>query len=62
VRAARPAEGEGDRIAGFEVRAEGAHDLRPDIFRLAVAQSWTLLEMRREVVSLEDVFRRLTAS
>jgi ABC-2 type transport system ATP-binding protein len=62
VRAVQPSEGEGDRVAGFEVRAEGGHDLRADLFKLAVAQNWTLLEMRREEVSLEDVFRRLTAS
>jgi ABC-2 type transport system ATP-binding protein len=62
VRAAVPGEGEGCDVAGFEVRAEGGHDLRPEIFKLAVSQNWVLLEMRREVVSLEDVFRRLTAS
>jgi ABC-2 type transport system ATP-binding protein len=62
VRTARLAEGEAANIAGFEVRAEGMHDVRAEIFRLAVAQRWTLLEMRREMVSLEDVFRRLTAS
>jgi len=55
-------EGEGEAVAGFEVRGEKGHDLRGDIFRLAVAQGWTLLEIRRDLVSLEDVFRRLTTS
>ncbi len=35
-------------------------DLREDIFGLCVANGWTLLEMRRTVVSLEDIFHTLT--
>ena len=61
VRAAVDGEGEGTEIVGFEVRTDGGHDLRKDIFQLAAQQNWPLVEMRREVVSLEDVFRRLTA-
>jgi ABC-2 type transport system ATP-binding protein len=53
-----------------ETRAEGETRLRvhcaadsdvaEEIFRLAVARGWTLRELARETVSLEDVFVRLT--
>ena len=52
---------ESAEIVGFEVRTDGGKDLRKEIFQLAAQQNWPLVEMRREVVSLEDVFRRLTA-
>ncbi|MBI5136008.1 MAG: ATP-binding cassette domain-containing protein [Nitrospirae bacterium] len=35
-------------------------DLRAAIFRLCVERGWVLLEMRRTLVSLEDIFRKLT--
>lgn len=35
-------------------------DLRRAFFRLAVDRGWTLLEMRRDIATLEDVFRKLT--
>lgn len=35
-------------------------DLREAIFRLCVDKGWVLLEMQRRVVSLEDIFRKLT--
>ncbi|MDH4229117.1 MAG: ATP-binding cassette domain-containing protein [Nitrospirota bacterium] len=35
-------------------------DLREAIFRLCVQRGWVLLEMHRRVVSLEDIFRKLT--
>jgi gliding motility-associated transport system ATP-binding protein len=35
-------------------------DLREAVFRTAVARGWTLRELGREAVSLEDVFVRLT--
>jgi ABC-2 type transport system ATP-binding protein len=62
VRTVKDSEDEGERIVGFEVRADSGGDPRRDIFQLAVKEGWLLLEMRREVVSLEHVFRRLTAS
>ena len=37
-----------------------AEDVRREIFRLAVAKGWTLLELHREQTSLEDIFRQLT--
>jgi len=38
----------------------GSADLRKPIFRAAVDNRWTLLELAREAASLEDVFRNLT--
>lgn len=35
-------------------------DLRERVFQLAVAEGWTLLELRRHVSSLEDIFLDLT--
>jgi ABC-2 type transport system ATP-binding protein len=49
-----------DTIALQIESAKGA-DIREPVFHLAVKEGWTLLEMRREVSSLEDVFRSLTA-
>ena len=44
---------------GFVLDGAGA-DLRRSIFRAAVDNHWPLLELVRESVSLEDVFRNLT--
>ncbi len=38
----------------------GDQDLRAEVFSLAVAKGWTILEMTREQASLEDIFVRLT--
>jgi len=35
-------------------------DLSEEVFRLAVSQGWVLRELSPDVVSLEDVFVRLT--
>ena len=37
-------------------------DLRRSLFRAAVDNRWTLLELVRESASLEDVFRNLTTT
>jgi len=42
------------------VNASAAHDVRPDIFRLASTEGWTLYELHQEAGSLEDLFRDLT--
>jgi ABC-2 type transport system ATP-binding protein len=39
---------------------ERGHDLRPDLFRLAVERQWILYELHQEAGSLEDLFRELT--
>jgi ABC-2 type transport system ATP-binding protein len=44
----------------FALDAAAASDLRKPIFRAAVDNRWTLLELLRESASLEDVFRNLT--
>jgi len=44
----------------FALDAAAAADLRKPIFKAAVDNRWTLLELLRESASLEDVFRNLT--
>jgi ABC-2 type transport system ATP-binding protein len=44
----------------FAIDAAESADLRKTIFRTAVDNQWTLLELARESASLEDVFRHLT--
>ncbi len=44
----------------FRVAVDGGADLRREVFKLAVARGWVLLEMGQTVPSLEDVFLRLT--
>lgn len=46
----------------FELSGDQDSDLRAEIFRLIVAKSWTLLELRREAQTLDAVFRDLTKS
>jgi ABC-2 type transport system ATP-binding protein len=44
----------------FALDARSSEDLRRPIFRAVVDNNWPLLELVRESVSLEDVFRHLT--
>jgi len=44
----------------WQVFADKATDLRPDLFHFAVAQQLTLIEMQQENITVEDVFQRLT--
>ena len=44
----------------FTLAAE--HDIRADLFRLAVDHGWTLTGLTRKQGSLEDVFRQLTTT
>ncbi|MBM3317433.1 MAG: ATP-binding cassette domain-containing protein [Candidatus Eisenbacteria bacterium] len=48
-----------DGRARFALGCEAA-DPEAQLFRLAVRQGWTLTELKRETVSLEQVFTRLT--
>jgi ABC-2 type transport system ATP-binding protein len=43
-----------------ELVCQKGADPREAIFRAAVDNNWVLLEMRRDVSSLEDIFRQLT--
>lgn len=45
---------------GFHLTTDQDRDSRGDLFRFAVETGLVLLEMRRELRSLEDVFRQLT--
>jgi ABC-2 type transport system ATP-binding protein len=54
-----PVAGEAGSLA-FAIDAAASDDLRKTIFRAAVDNRWTLLELARESASLEDVFRHLT--
>jgi ABC-2 type transport system ATP-binding protein len=49
-----------DRAHTFEIAGDEKGDVRADLFKLAVAKGWTLLELRRDAQTLEDVFRDLT--
>jgi ABC-2 type transport system ATP-binding protein len=44
----------------FEIAGGKDSDLRPELFKLAVAKGWMLLELRRDAQSLDSVFRDLT--
>lgn len=44
----------------ISLEVSGEHELRPTIFSLAKERGWTLWELHRERVSLEQVFRDLT--
>ena len=46
----------------FVVQGASGTDPRPDIASLAAAQGWPLWELHLEQASLEDLFRKLTAS
>lgn len=45
----------------FKLSADTKDDLRPELFKLAVDNKWTLTELHRDQANLEDVFRQLTA-
>ena len=44
----------------FQLTAQTALDIRPDIFRFAVDQKLTVLAMQKEELRLEEVFQELT--
>jgi ABC-2 type transport system ATP-binding protein len=62
VSGAERGEDESDRIRGYWVQTDPESDPRPEIFKLAAREGWTLYELHREVVSLENVFKRLTGN
>ena len=57
VRLVRP---DPERAGRFVVESDAGSDPRAAIFRLAVARSWTLVELASARASLEDIFVRLT--
>jgi ABC-2 type transport system ATP-binding protein len=57
-----PVSSAGEDLKRFVLESAQGVDLRENIFRLAVENHWVILELRKEQVSLEDVFRQLTTS
>lgn len=49
-----------EKTKSLQLISAGDVDIRPELFRFIVAQGWTLLELRRELYSIEDVFQSLT--
>jgi ABC-2 type transport system ATP-binding protein len=45
----------------FQLSAKLGEDVRPDLFRFAVQNNLTIIELRQEVSSVEDVFQQLTS-
>ena len=52
--------GSQDDVHRFQIEAEKGADVREPIFDLSVREGWKLLELHREMTTLEDVFRQLT--
>lgn len=44
----------------WQLSSSAGKDIRPAIFQHAVKEGWTLIEMRKEVFSIESVFQQLT--
>ncbi|MCA0236356.1 MAG: gliding motility-associated ABC transporter ATP-binding subunit GldA [Bacteroidetes bacterium] len=44
----------------WQLTASAEHDIRADVFAFAVANKLTLLELHKEMYSVEDVFQQLT--
>jgi len=59
VTGVEPAEAEGSGTLGFRLRY-GAEDIRRSLFEAAVSNELCLLEVKRQHVSLEETFRKLT--
>ncbi|CAN5142172.1 ATP-binding cassette domain-containing protein [soil metagenome] len=49
-----------ERLHSYALSTELKDDLRPEIFSLVVQKGWVLLELQRDVQTLENVFRNLT--
>ncbi|MBI2339697.1 MAG: ATP-binding cassette domain-containing protein [Deltaproteobacteria bacterium] len=49
-----------DGISHVRIAIDSKENLSEEIFKLAVAKKWSLTELRREKVTLEDVFQKLT--
>jgi ABC-2 type transport system ATP-binding protein len=50
-----------DGVGTFVVESSRDRDVRSELFQLAAAQKWTLLELRRLGMTLEEVFIRIVA-
>jgi len=52
---------EADDIFGYVVDVAAKADIRESLYRFSIDNKFPILEMKREIVSLEELFRRLTA-
>lgn len=46
--------------AGIIIRSNTGADVRPQIFKTAVDKGWIIIEMKKEEISVEHVFQKLT--
>jgi porphobilinogen deaminase len=46
--------------AGIIVRSDSKKDIRPQIFKAAVDAGWVIIEMKKEEISVEHIFQKLT--
>ncbi|MBI4679266.1 MAG: ATP-binding cassette domain-containing protein [Elusimicrobia bacterium] len=53
--------GGGTAAEGFVVESDASADLREEVFRLASSKGWPILHLSQERLTLEEVFRKLTA-
>jgi ABC-2 type transport system ATP-binding protein len=60
VEEVRKVKAQGSGNQALQIESRRGDDVREAVFHLAVKEGWTILEMHREVSSLEDVFRALT--
>lgn len=47
-------------IVGYEIEFLKGKDMRRDLYKFISSKGWILLEMKRETISLDEVFRKLT--
>ncbi|MFT4533595.1 MAG: ABC-2 type transport system ATP-binding protein [Saprospiraceae bacterium] len=45
---------------GIIITSDTKHDIRKDVFEQAVASGWVIIEMKKDEISVEDVFQKLT--
>jgi ABC-2 type transport system ATP-binding protein len=50
----------GEGYLRYSVNVSGGTDVAETIFRMAVERGWTINELKRETLSLEDIFLKLT--
>jgi len=60
VASAEAQAGAGGGYTKYSVKAGGGTDVAETVFRLAVERGWTINELKRETLSLEDIFLKLT--
>lgn len=51
-----------DHLSKYILTCQSSADIRPDIFNIAKAKGWTILELQKENFSVEKAFQMLTGS